>query len=497
LPFDAPLAEPARTRRSSRPSAAPVQAPSESLEASLSRRDARAQRSASTGAQTVWSAPVESPAPVEAPVETISAAAPVIAETPVETISAAATSAPTQPATRASRRVRTAPVMIADDAPVIEAARAADDPSEPIVPAAAIAWAAAAAAAAASIDPHPIVPVEPVLAPAEPFELLEPATVEEQPEADEPEPADEPQTAASDLDEFELAARLFSFTGETAVIDDAHSAGEAADADEAPTPEPVAASHVASPRRRTRHVSRQVATASFSVGVMGIVGLLTVGMTTPAVAVAAVSGTDSTSLIAEGTDAEAGAEDIQAYVAPASIENASLDRSENYTSVSMGEIAAQDGITNYSNFFVNDANAAIQWPFAVGVPITFGFGMRSGRMHEGADFVPGQGADVQAIADGTVRIATNSGGAYGVTVVIDHIIDGQLVSSRYAHMLVGSLKVSVGQHVTVGTILGNTGNTGRSYGAHTHFEILQGGTTAIDPIVWLRSYAGRYSLDHW
>ena len=47
--------------------------------------------------------------------------------------------------------------------------------------------------------------------------------------------------------------------------------------------------------------------------------------------------------------------------------------------VSMGEIAAEEGITNYSNFFVNDPNAAIQWPFAVGVPITYGFGMRSGR----------------------------------------------------------------------------------------------------------------------
>ena len=42
------------------------------------------------------------------------------------------------------------------------------------------------------------------------------------------------------------------------------------------------------------------------------------------------------------------------------------------------------------------------------MPITYGFGMRSGRMHEGADFVPGQGAEIQAIAEGTVRIATSS-----------------------------------------------------------------------------------------
>ena len=126
--------------------------------------------------------------------------------------------------------------------------------------------------------------------------------------------------------------------------------------------------------------------------------------------------------------------------------------------------------------------------------ISFGFGPRSGEFHEGADFVPGAGAHVQAIAAGTVRIATESGGAYGVTVVVDHIIDGELVSTRYAHMQYGSLQVSVGDTVEAGTFLGQTGNTGRSFGAHTHFEVLQDGTTPIDPIVWLRANAGRDSL---
>jgi len=153
-------------------------------------------------------------------------------------------------------------------------------------------------------------------------------------------------------------------------------------------------------------------------------------------------------------------------------------------------MAADSGITNPSNFYVNDPTAPIQWPFAVGVPITYGFGMRDGTMHEGADFVPGEGSPVQAIADGTVRIATEQGGAFGVTVLIDHEIDGQLVSSRYGHMQYGSLQVTQGQHVKVGQFLGRTGNTGRSFGAHTHVEILQNGTTPIDPIVWLRQHAG-------
>ena len=40
----------------------------------------------------------------------------------------------------------------------------------------------------------------------------------------------------------------------------------------------------------------------------------------------------------------------------------------------------------------------------------------------------------------------------------------------------------------MGQLLGRTGNTGRSYGAHTHFEILINGTTRIDPMPWLRTY---------
>ncbi|PJI51743.1 hypothetical protein CTI14_54360, partial [Methylobacterium radiotolerans] len=37
-------------------------------------------------------------------------------------------------------------------------------------------------------------------------------------------------------------------------------------------------------------------------------------------------------------------------------------------------------------------------------------------------------------ADGTVRIATEQGAAYGVTVYIDHVIDGSVITSHYSHM---------------------------------------------------------------
>lgn len=302
-------------------------------------------------------------------------------------------------------------------------------------------------------------------------------------------------TTTDDIaDEFEAAARLFAFTGETPV--------------QQPVAEPVASATRpvtqglpvdASPRRRN---GRRVAAASFSVGVMGLVGLMTVGMTMPVSALASANGTTNVAapetavtqnLAVAGGDAGNGA--IQAYVAPAESQSAIVDRADGYSAATYAQVAADSGIRYPSDFYKNDTSAAIQWPFAVGVGITYGFGMRDGVMHEGADFVPGEGAPIQAIADGVVRTATEDGGGYGVMIIIDHKIDGQLVSSRYAHMLHGSMQVKQGDVVHVGEVIGHTGNTGHSFGAHTHFEILMNGTVAIDPITWLRANAGRHSLD--
>lgn len=321
--------------------------------------------------------------------------------------------------------------------------------------------------------PRPVGASEPVAQGAEPAARVEEPVV------------DEPDAADPTSDEFVAAARLFAFTGETAVQSPAPVA-------QATRPVTQGLPVSAGPRRRN---GRRIAAASFSVGVMGLVGLMTVGMTMPVSALASASGTasvasveTSTRSLAAGGDVSGGA--VQAYVAPAEAQAGVVDRADGYSSATYAQMAADSGISNFSNFFVNDPTAAIQWPFAVGVPITYGFGMRDGRMHEGVDFVPGEGSPVQAIADGTVRIATESGDAFGVTVLIDHEIDGQLISSRYAHMQYGSLQVTPGQKVKVGTFLGRTGNTGRSFGAHTHFELLQNGTTPIDPLPWLRQHTG-------
>jgi murein DD-endopeptidase MepM/ murein hydrolase activator NlpD len=145
--------------------------------------------------------------------------------------------------------------------------------------------------------------------------------------------------------------------------------------------------------------------------------------------------------------------------------------------------------------YTNDPNGTIQWPFAVAVPIASGFGARDvancgycSTFHEGLDFTPGIGAPIQAIADGVVSLVQEDHSAFGNHVVIDHVIHGRKVQSVYAHMLAGSVRVTVGQVVKVADEIGQVGNTGASTGAHLHLEIHLDGIP-VDPFIWLKANA--------
>ncbi len=115
-----------------------------------------------------------------------------------------------------------------------------------------------------------------------------------------------------------------------------------------------------------------------------------------------------------------------------------------------------------------------------------GFGVRadpftgSPAMHTGLDLHGEVGDPVRATADGTVAAAGWSGG-YGRAVDIDH---GNGLSTRYGHL--SSIDVRVGQSVKAGQIVGRVGSTGRSTGAHLHYETRVRGE-AVDPQKFLRA----------
>jgi murein DD-endopeptidase MepM/ murein hydrolase activator NlpD len=145
-----------------------------------------------------------------------------------------------------------------------------------------------------------------------------------------------------------------------------------------------------------------------------------------------------------------------------------------------------------ANTFTNNPFGSIQWPFAVGVPLSSLFGERvspcSGcsSFHEGLDFVPGPGAPIQAIADGVVSMARDYGSELGTEVTIDHVINWVAVQSVYGHMKRGSTAVAVGQRVKVGQLVGLVGQTGVATGPHLHLEIRINGVP-VNPLAWLRA----------
>lgn len=89
----------------------------------------------------------------------------------------------------------------------------------------------------------------------------------------------------------------------------------------------------------------------------------------------------------------------------------------------------------------------------------------------GIDIAAPAGTPIVAAAGGDVIIALEGGwnGGYGTYVVVRHDNGTQTL---YAHMT--STAVGRGQRVNQGQVIGYVGNTGRSTGAHLHFEIRGG-----------------------
>ena len=110
-----------------------------------------------------------------------------------------------------------------------------------------------------------------------------------------------------------------------------------------------------------------------------------------------------------------------------------------------------------------------------------GFGYRvdpvygTGKMHEGMDFACDRGTPVYATGDAVVAEAKWHSG-YGNLIVLNH---GYNYTTRYAHL--NEMKVSAGQQVKRGDLIGTVGNTGKSTGPHLHYEVRYKGAP-VNPV---------------
>lgn len=122
-------------------------------------------------------------------------------------------------------------------------------------------------------------------------------------------------------------------------------------------------------------------------------------------------------------------------------------------------------------------------------PIGSGFGFRpdpfSGRaaLHAGLDFPAETGTPIHAAAGGLVTLRETHP-EYGQWLEIDH---GNGLATRYAH--VANYEVPLGALVKRGQLVARVGNTGRSTGAHLHFEVLVDGVPQ-NPARFLAGSAG-------
>ena len=107
------------------------------------------------------------------------------------------------------------------------------------------------------------------------------------------------------------------------------------------------------------------------------------------------------------------------------------------------------------------------------------YGIRTYRMHRGVDLGLCHGEDRTIVAafKGTVVKVRNQGRrkGYGKYVILDH---GNGLTTLYAHL--ASWQVNIGDTLQAGDTIGVGGNTGRSFGAHLHFEMRFNGNY-IDP----------------
>lgn len=123
-------------------------------------------------------------------------------------------------------------------------------------------------------------------------------------------------------------------------------------------------------------------------------------------------------------------------------------------------------------------SGVLKWPLSK-VKITQEFGDTAfartgaykGQGHNGVDFAAAIGTPIKAALEGEIKGVGDTdrvcpGASYGKWVLIEH---SNGLSTLYAHFSV--VKVTTGQHVDTGEVIGFSGETGYATGPHLHFTV--------------------------
>lgn len=163
------------------------------------------------------------------------------------------------------------------------------------------------------------------------------------------------------------------------------------------------------------------------------------------------------------------------------INDSLVDTSYDYETIKepVDEIVMVGSKTSYNGVYVGEASDyGFLWPAPSCHRVSSPYGWRSSGWHNGIDLVKygggALGTPVIASKSGRVEVVQRSNSGYGNMVLINH---GDGYKTRYAHMVKGSITVSVGDYVEAGQTIGKVGSTGNSTGPHLHFEVIVNGET--------------------
>jgi murein DD-endopeptidase MepM/ murein hydrolase activator NlpD len=106
------------------------------------------------------------------------------------------------------------------------------------------------------------------------------------------------------------------------------------------------------------------------------------------------------------------------------------------------------------------------------------------NFNKGVDLATPAGTAVDAAVGGTVVAVGDQGDGWGISVKVR---DAQGNTHNYGHL--GDTKVQVGQQIAPGFILGASGNTGKSTGAHLSYDVMDANGSWIDPTPFLNQQA--------
>ncbi|MCX8132037.1 MAG: peptidoglycan DD-metalloendopeptidase family protein [Clostridia bacterium] len=123
------------------------------------------------------------------------------------------------------------------------------------------------------------------------------------------------------------------------------------------------------------------------------------------------------------------------------------------------------------------------WPVSGSISSDFGqrrdpITGKKGSHHTGLDIAASYGSSIKAAASGKVVLSDRIS-VYGRSVMIDH---GHGIKTFYGHA--SKLLVKEGQEVKKGDVIAKVGSSGRSTGAHLHFEI-RVENSPVDPLKYL------------